>query len=120
MTRAGLWVRSELRRRWRSLVLLTALAALVVTVVLTAVAGGRRTSTAFDRSLDERNAGHLDLHMQFHMDGRRNADLGNGKTADDVIAAVSRLPQVEGIDVGAALLLSPPEADFITAVSFDR
>ena len=43
------WLRLDLRRRWRSLVVLVLLVALSVGVVLTAVAGARRGDTAFDR-----------------------------------------------------------------------
>lgn len=44
--------RIELRRRWRSVALLTLLVALVVGVVLASVAGSRRSRTAFDRYTD--------------------------------------------------------------------
>jgi FtsX-like permease family len=46
---AGAWLRLDLRRRWRSLVVLALLVALSAGVVLTAAAGARRGNTAFDR-----------------------------------------------------------------------
>lgn len=118
-TGAGLWVRAELRQRWRGLLLLAVLCAAVVAVVLTAVAGARRTTTAYDRFLAETNASHVDVQMIAGLRGRSDVDLGNGKTADDVIAELRRLPEVEALDRAAALLLEPEEGDFYTAVSLD-
>ena len=49
----GLWVRSEWRRDWRSLVGLALLIAVGGGVTLAAVGGARRADTAFDRFLDQ-------------------------------------------------------------------
>jgi ABC-type lipoprotein release transport system permease subunit len=48
----GLWVRSEWRRGWRSLIGLALLIALGGGVTLAALGGARRADTAFDRFLD--------------------------------------------------------------------
>lgn len=49
MTLIRLWLRWELRRRWRSLAVLTLLVAVSTAVVLTAAAGARRGDTALER-----------------------------------------------------------------------
>lgn len=119
-TGAGLWVQAELRRHWPALLLLAFLCGVVVAVVLTAVAGARRTTTAYDRYLAEGGASHADVFLFAGVRGRSDVDLGNGKTADDVIAELRRLPQVEALDRAAALMLGPEGMmDFYTAVSLD-
>ena len=45
----GMWTRGELRRRWRALLLLGILGGLVGGLALAAVAGARRTDTAYQR-----------------------------------------------------------------------
>lgn len=99
--------------------MLTLLCALVTTVVLGAVAGARRTTTAFDRFLESGRASHVDLQMMSPgMDGRSDLDLGNGTTADDVIATLRERPEVEGIDKTVALMMGPKDVDFYTFASF--
>lgn len=49
----GMWLRLELRRRWRSLAVLTLLVALSAGVVLSTVAGARRGDSALDRLLEQ-------------------------------------------------------------------
>jgi FtsX-like permease family len=48
-------VGAELRRRWRSLVVITLLIGLAGGVTLGAIAGARRTATSFDRFIDSTN-----------------------------------------------------------------
>ncbi len=53
MRASWLIARADLRRRWGTVVALTLLVGLVSAIVLTAFAGARRTSTAFDRFRQE-------------------------------------------------------------------
>ena len=53
---ARLWARADLRRRWRSLVVLGLLAGLSASLAIGALSGARRADTAFDR-LRERTDG---------------------------------------------------------------
>ena len=98
---------------------LSVLCAIAVAVVLTAVAGARRTATAHDRYLEDVGAGHADVQMIAGLRGRSDIDLGNGTTAADLIAAMRRLPQVEALDWGAALQLGPDGVDFYSSVSLN-
>ena len=116
---SGLWVRVELRRRRRALLALSVLCAFVFAVALTAVAGARRTTTAYARFSEQVNGAHADVQMIAGLRGRSDIDLGNGTTAEDVIAALRRLPQVEALSRGAALQLGPDGIDFYTAVSVE-
>ena len=53
MSAAWMWIRLDLRRRVRSLLVLALLVAVTTTVVLTAVAGSRRGASALDRLLEQ-------------------------------------------------------------------
>lgn len=124
MTRAAPWVRAELRQRWRSLVALALLWALVVAAVLAALAGARRTSTSFERFLGEARASHAQVQLSQGLDGRSDVDLGGGATADQVIREISGTPAVEAVGTGAVLHLAPPSmepgADFVAYASLDE
>lgn len=78
---ARLLAAADLRRRWASILAVGLLASLIGGVVLSAVAGARRTSSAFDRLLQETR----------YWDVRVDAFSADSDLVDDVIA----LPQVE-------------------------
>jgi len=84
--------RTEIRRRSRSLAGLALIVALVAAVVLTALAGARRTETAFERLRDESVAS--DAWVQ----------VDDPETADRVVAAIGDLPMVED---SAGWVISP-------------
>lgn len=60
---AMLWTRSELRRRGPAMVVLAVIVGLSFGAALTAAAGARRTSTAFERFSDEARASHIRLQL---------------------------------------------------------
>ncbi|MFP5319882.1 MAG: ABC transporter permease [Acidimicrobiia bacterium] len=78
-----LWARSEISRRWRSLVALGVLAGLVGGLALAAVAGARRTSTAYDRYREA--TGRSDAIVFASLAGSYDTDY----------APVRNLPEVE-------------------------
>lgn len=83
-----LWVRADWRQRGRSLVALALLASLAGAVVLTAVAGARRTGASFERLVDDSNAAEV------------AADVG--AVDPDIVDQIAHLPMV---DVSASFTL---------------
>ena len=79
----GIWVRSEVARRWRTRVALGVLAGLAGGLALAAVAGARRTSTAYERFREA--TGRSDAIVFATLIGVMDADYG----------PVRRLPEVE-------------------------
>ena len=74
--------RAELRVRWKSVLALALLAGLAGGVTLAAIAGARRTDSAYSRLLVSTNAAHVMV----------NPDYGNGSGLD--AKAVAQLPMV--------------------------
>ena len=89
-TAIGLWVRNEVARRWRALIALGVLAGLAGGLALAAVAGARRTSTAYERFREA--TGRSDAVVFGTLIGVLDADYGPGR----------RMPEVE--DAGAFTL----------------
>jgi hypothetical protein len=107
---AAVWYhfRAELRARWKSVVALTLLAGLAGAAVLVAVAGARRTDTAFSRLLASTRAADVLV----------NPDDGNDSGLD--WHAVAALPMVEqaGIEHGVSLLPRPVvPANLLTSIT---
>ncbi|MGZ4208699.1 MAG: hypothetical protein ACXVQ6_12490, partial [Actinomycetota bacterium] len=86
-------LRSELRRTWRVLLGLTLLVALFGGVVLVALAGARRTSSAVDRF----------VRYSMPLDGQVDAD-------PSTFDAISALPEVAYTQTGALFLAGPTSA----------
>ena len=89
----GYLARIELSRRWRSLVLLAALVAVVVGTVLAAVAGARRSDSAFDR----------------YLEAMRPPDVGVFGEDEEALAKVAELPHVETAAPVELVAIVPPE-----------
>jgi hypothetical protein len=104
----GLWVRAELRRRWRAIVALTLLVGLAGGTILTAAAGARRTATAYGRLASDRRATHLHVQMNSDLAGALDKDMGAGFTIREIIAKVRQLPVVEDVSLVGFFAVGPP------------
>ena len=108
--------RSELRRRWRATLVLVSLVGLAGGVLLTTVAGARRSSSAYERFRAETLAADLDIAF----DGPPGGDLEATK------AAVAALPQVSALTQTAFPFIVPsgsgfyPYLDFLAVVGTDE
>jgi ABC-type lipoprotein release transport system permease subunit len=110
------WARGEVRRGWRSTLLLVLLIGLAGGAFLTAVAGARRSSTAYDRFRQETFASDLDVAI---LDGSEGVDI-------DVLASrARRLPGVAAIGRNDYPFVVPagsgayPYLDFLAVASRD-
>ena len=93
------WSRCQWRRRRGGALAATLLFALAVGIVLTAVAGARRTQTAYPRMVEAVDASDI----------LANPDLGTETALD--FDAVEALPGVETMGVAAGMFVVPPDAD---------
>lgn len=114
---AAAWyrARSELRSRGRAALLLVVLVGIVGGVVLTTVAGARRSSTAYERFRRETLASDLDVAFDGPPDG----------SIEEAAAAVRALPQVAALRRLDFPFIVPagsgfyPYLDFLAAVDPD-
>lgn len=100
----GLIARSEVRSRWRALLGLALLVALVAAVALSALAGARRTGSALDRFVDATRA----------RDARIVVDTSD--VADDLVDALEDEDWVEAVARDAHFILTPSTT---TAISIE-
>ncbi|MDQ3147874.1 MAG: hypothetical protein M3R01_13260, partial [Actinomycetota bacterium] len=95
---------SELRRRWRATAVLVVLVGLAGGVVLTTVAGARRTSSAYERFRQETRAGDIDVTTS-DPDPARFEEM-------------ARLPQVEVLGRTAFPFIRPRGSDLFPYLEF--
>ncbi len=109
MTAVWYRFRAELRARWKAVVVLAVLAGIAGGVTLAAIAGARRTDSAFSRLLTATDAAQVLV----------NPDDGNDSKLDP--KAVARLPMVSDAGVERGLIVVPLPlrkfADVDTALS---
>ncbi len=107
--------RGELRLRWRTTLLLVALVGLAGGVLLTTIAGARRSSTAYDRLRAETLAADLDIVI----------DGDPAEHDPEALDAVLSLPQIEVATRTAFPFVVPadsgmyPYLDFLAIVGLD-
>ncbi len=101
MEAARAWARAEIRRTLGGTVMLVAFVGLAGAVVLTALAGARRTDTAFDRRLDE--ARSADVRLQYS---------SSAPIDDDVMRALRRHPDIEAVAPVYFTLAAAADSDY--------
>lgn len=111
----GLVARSEVRSRWRALLGLALLIALVGTVALSAFAGARRTASALDRFVDATQARDARVVVPV---GYPVADLDAALEAEEWVTASSPVDRlVFGSGPGTAITVaSSPDPGFTSTV----
>ena len=104
MTAVWARARAELRRRWRATLALTLLIGFVGAVVLTVVAGARRSATAYDRFRQASRSSHVQVIV---------SDTDPGR-----LEQVERLPQVEALGRIAIPVVGPEGTNFAPGLGF--
>ena len=99
---ALLWVRADLRHRWRGIVFLALLAGIGFGIVLAALGGARRTDSAIDRAIDERRV--ADAVFQLNTPEAAKVVLEQPQVVE-VATADMYLGQIEGVEFDAAALV---------------
>jgi ABC-type lipoprotein release transport system permease subunit len=104
---AAVWllVRCDLRRRWRSLVVVALLVGVVGAVVLTAVAGARRTDSAYPRLLEALDASDASVEV-----------------SPEYFDEIAGLPRVEAVAPASFFFVAPEGLegeDILTLAAID-
>ena len=99
---ALLWVRADLRHRWRGIVFLALLAGIGFGIVLAALGGARRTDSAIDRAIVERRV--ADAVVQLNTPEAAKVVLEQPQVVE-VATADMYLGQIEGVEFDAAALV---------------
>src|SRR5918995_1669367 len=106
MAPVWLLVRCDLRRRWRSLLVVALLVGLVGVVVLTAVAGARRTESAYPRLLDALQTSDASVEV-----------------SPEYFDEIAGLPQVEAVAPASFFFVAPEGLegeDILTMAAIDN
>ena len=103
---SGVWfaARSDVRHRWRSILVMGLVIGLAGGVVLASFAGARRTHSAFDRLRTETRAGDLSVNIS-PVSPRFAAQIGNlpGVESWAQVAGLAAWPSTGHAPIGAAL-----------------
>ena len=99
---ARVWVRADLRQRWRGVVFLALLAGIGFGIVLAALGGARRTDWAIDRAVEE----HLvaDAIVQLNTPEAAEVVLEQPQVLEGATADMF-LGQIEGVEFDASVLV---------------
>jgi ABC-type lipoprotein release transport system permease subunit len=99
---ALLWMRADLRQRWRGVVFLALLAGIGFGIVLAALGGARRTESAIDRAVEERRV--ADAIVQLNTPEAAAVVLDQPQVADGALADMF-LGTIEGVAFDASVLV---------------
>ena len=107
MGAVGMVARGELRRRWRSVVVLTLLVGIIGAVVMAAAAGARRSDSALPRFIASSRSA----------DAQVSVTAIGGASTPAKLRAFSRVPDVAAMAVLNALFAVVPRAPNLTATA---
>ena len=99
---ALVWVRADLRQRWRGVVFLVLLAGIGFGIVLAALGGARRTDSAIDRAIEERRV--ADAIVQLNTPEAAEIVLEQPQVLEGATADMY-LGHIEGIEFDASALV---------------